>query len=249
MIMSCYLFAHALMVVVVVRNANATASTHIWAPSTDVQPYGLFHLTSDVYPPLERDALGNRIATITDLGLTVGVLPFKNFQAEAGFDHKTGLGDLDDHPLYGNVKIGVPEAALATWSPALAVGVYDVGTESDETDFNVFYVKAARTVTAGKTSLGRLSLGYFVGNEDLLVDGAGENDNSGVLAAWERTMTEWSDRLWLCVEYMGSESAYGAFNAGLAWKFASNVAVLGAVDIFNNTDLASTATVQVDIDF
>jgi hypothetical protein len=247
--MSCCLFAQALMVAVMVRHADATATTHIWGPSTDVQPYGLFHLTSDVYLPVERDALGNRIATLTDLGLTAGVLPFKDIQAEVGLDHKTGLGDLDDHPLYGNVKIGVPEATFATWSPALAVGVFDAGTESDETNFNVFYVKAARTVTAGKTSLGRLSLGYFVGNEDLLVDGAGEKDNSGVLATWERTMSEWSDRLWLCVDYMGSESVYGTFNAGLAWKFASNVAVLGAIDIFNNTDLASTTTVQVDIDF
>jgi hypothetical protein len=62
-------------------------------------------------------------------------------------------------------------------------------------------------------------------------------------------MTEWSDRLWVCVEYMGSESIYGTFNAGLAWKFAPNVSMIGAVDIFNNSDLANMATVQVDIDF
>jgi hypothetical protein len=246
---SLALLALASMPVATVRNASATATTHIWAPSTDVQPYGRFHLTSDLYLPVERDAFGNRVSTLTDLGLTVGVLPFKIIQAEVGLDHKTGLGDLDDHPMYGNAKIGVPEAALAKWSPALAAGVFDIGTDSHTTNFNVFYVKAARTVSAGKTALGRLSLGYFVGNEDLLLDGNGEKDNSGVLAAWERTMTEWSDQLWVCAEYMGSESIYGTFNAGLAWKFAPNVSVIGAADIFNNSDLASMATVQVDIDF
>lgn len=227
---------------------QATASTHIWAPSTDIQAYKLMHMTVDMYLPIEGDALGSRIPSVTNLGLTIGVLPFQKINMEIGFDHKSGLGNLDNYPLYGNAKVGIPENALFKFSPALAVGVFDIGTKADLTDFNIIYFKAARTLNVGTTSLGRFSVGYFTGNDKLLLDDRGEKDNTGLLAAWERTMTEWSDKLWLCAEYMGSESAYGTFNVGLAWKFAPNVAVVGGVNVFNNSDLASTSTIQVDID-
>lgn len=229
-------------------NAFATASTHVWAPSTDVQGFNVWHITADMYAAIERDAAGSRIPTITNVGLTVGVLPLKRLNVEIGFDHKTGLGALDSYPMYGNLKIGVPENAIGNGSPALAAGVFDVGTQSDATGYDVVYGKIARTFSAGGTSLGRFSAGYFAGNEKLLLDGKGEKDNSGLLAAWERTVTEVSDKLWICVEYMGTESVYGSVNLGASWKFAGNVSVLGGYEIFNNDDLVDTATLQVDID-
>jgi hypothetical protein len=229
--------------------AHGTASTHIWAPSTDVQPFKLVHITSDMYLPVEYDAAGNRLATVTNLGLTVGVLPFKTVNMEVGLDHKSGLGGLDDYPLYGNVKIGMPEGALGRVCPAGAIGVFDVGTKSDLTDFNVFYAKIAKSFAIDSVSLGRFSVGYFSGNEELLLRRDGTTDNEGVLLAWERTMNELSDRLWVCVEYMGTESIYGTFNVGASWKFAPNVALLAGYDVFNDDGLPGTATVQVDIDF
>jgi hypothetical protein len=228
--------------------ALATGSTHVWAPSTDVQAFKVWHITCDMYLPVETGASGARVPTITNLGLTVGILPFKKVNMEIGFDHKSGLGPLDDYPLYGNAKIGVPENALGGISPALAVGVFDVGTKNGATDYNVMYGKAAKTVTAGDVSLGRVSVGYFSGNEDLLVDENGEKDNQGIMAAWERTMTEVSDKMWICLEYMGTKSGYGSFNVGASWKFASNVAVLGGFEVFNNKFIDNTATIQVDID-
>jgi hypothetical protein len=232
-----------------VGQVGATASTHIWGPSTDIQAYKLVHITTDMYLPVEDNAGGSRIPSVTNFGLTVGVLPFKAVNMEVGFDHKSGLGTLDRCPLYGNAKIGLPENAFGSVSPAIAVGILDVGTKADQTDFNIIYAKAAKTITAGKTSLGRFSVGYFFGSDELLLDGDGEKDNSGVLLSWERVITEWTDKLWVCAEYMGTESAYGTFNVGLSWKFAPNVAVLGGVDFFNNGDLPATGTVQVDIDF
>src|SRR3989338_9806087 len=74
----------------------ATASTHIWGPSTDVQGYGVMHITSDLYLPTERDSLGNRPDTVTNLGLTTGILPLEKLNAEVGFDNKSGLGALDE---------------------------------------------------------------------------------------------------------------------------------------------------------
>jgi len=229
-------------------NAHATASTHIWAPSTDVQGFNVWHITTDMYLAVGNDAVGNRIPTITNIGLTVGVLPLKRINMEIGIDHKSGLGALDNYPMYGNLKIGVPENAIANGFPAVAAGVFDVGTKSDATDYNVVYGKIARTISAGGFSLGRFSAGWFAGNEKLLLDGKGEKDKSGLLAAWERTVTEISDKLWICVEYMGTESVYGSFNIGASWKVVENVSVLGGYEIFNNADLVDTATLQVDID-
>jgi hypothetical protein len=68
--------------------------------------------------------------------------------------------------------LGVPEGALGKYVPAVAVGIFDVGTKSYSTDthigtnFNVLYVKAAKTVNP----IGRLSVGYFSGNKDLLLN-------------------------------------------------------------------------------
>jgi len=238
----------AAVVLVAGTDAQATATTHIWAPSTDVQAFNVWHVTSDMYLALREDAAGNRVPAITNVGITVGVLPMKRFNMEVGFDHKSGLGALDSYPLYGNVKIGVPEGAAGGVSPAVAFGVFDVGTKKGRTDFDVVYGKIAKTFSAAGTSLGRLSLGYFSGNGELLRDRNGRKDNGGVFAAWERTVTEVSDRLWICLEYMGTESVYGSFNLGASWKVAGNVSVLGGYEIFNNHDLVNTLTLQVDID-
>jgi hypothetical protein len=228
--------------------AHATATTHIWAPSTDVQPFGVWHVTDDVYLAVRKGHAGARIPSITNVGLTVGVLPFKQISMEIGIDHKSGFGPLDDYPMYGNVKIGVPEKALGGGSPAVAIGLFDIGTKRGRTDFNVVYGEVARTASFGAVSLGRFSAGYFVGTRDLLIDQNGGKDNAGLLAAWERTMVEISDKLWLCVEYMGTESLYGTLNVGGSWKFGGNVSVIGGYDIFNNHELVNSVTLQVDID-
>jgi hypothetical protein len=227
----------------------ATPSTHIWAPSTDIQPFGIFHITGDMYLPTEMDSAGNRPDAITDEGLTVGLLPFEKFNIEAGFDHKTGLGDLDNYPMYFNAKAGMPENAFNKFFPALAVGVYDIGTKGRKTNFNVVYGKAAKTFSAGSFSLGRLSAGYFYGNDQLLLNEDGEKDNIGFFGAWERTITEISDKLWLCLEYQGTKSIYGCWNIGGSWKFSENVSMLVGFERYNDRNLADTVTLQFDIDF
>ncbi|MDP2921108.1 MAG: hypothetical protein Q8O12_01880 [Candidatus Omnitrophota bacterium] len=226
----------------------ATPSTHIWSPSTDVQPYKKWHLTSDFYVPTESNSTGTRPDTITNLGVTVGILPFEKLNLEAGFDHKSGYGDLDDYPWYFNTKLGIPENAYGELFPALAVGIYDVGTKENKTASNIVYAKAAKTFSAGGLSLGRVSLGGFEGDGDILTH-SGKEDNKGLLFAWERAMPEISDKLWLCLEYQGTRSSYGCWNAGFSWKFADNVSGLFGYDFYNDRDLADTYTVQIDIDF
>jgi hypothetical protein len=227
--------------------AHATASTIIWGPSTDIQPFKTVHLTSDFYVPTGRDANDARPSTITNLGLTTGVLPFKNLNAEVGFDVKSGTG-IDNSPVYFNAKLGVPENAYGPYFPALAVGMFDVGTGAGKTDFNVAYWKAAKTLSVGKFSLGRFSVGTFTGNKDLLTYN-GKASNNGVLLGWERTLSEISDKWWVGVDYQGSKSSYGAMNFGLAYTFAPNTSVILGYDIYNNKDLVDTYTVQLDINF
>ncbi len=221
--------------------ASATPTTHVWSPSTDVQAYGVFHLTSDIYIPVDKPA-GTRPGTITNLGLTTGVLPFDKINAEVGFDHIEG-----SYPIFFNAKVGTPEGAFGSFSPALAVGGYSFGTKEDATDYNIYYVKAAKTFD----KLGRFSVGYYTGNDQLLVDENGEADENGVLLAWERTLSEISENLWVAVDYQGGDNNFGVLSYGFAWKFAQNTSVIfGFVDQNNdNLNPGDTFTVQVDIDF
>jgi hypothetical protein len=226
----------------------ATPTTHIWSPSADIQPFKKLHITADFYVPTESNSDGSRADTITNAGLTVGILPFKKLNAEVGFDHKSGYGSLDKYPMYFNAKLAIPEEAYGKFFPALAFGIYDVGTKEDKTNNNVLYGKLAKIFTLKGFDLGRLSVGGFVGNDKLLLHN-GKKDARGVMVAWERVMKEISDKLWVCLDYQGSRSAYGALNLGCSWKFADNVSAIFGYDIYNDCDLANTFTVQVDIDF
>lgn len=223
--------------------AHATPSTQIWIPSSDIQAFKKMHLGLDTYIKTESQD-GVTEATVTNLGLTVGVLPFEKVQAEVGVDYRDANGN-HKYPLLFNAKLGTPEGALFEGSPAIAVGGYDFGTESDITDYNIIYGVVAKTF--GKA--GRISAGYYTGNEDLLLDIDGSKDNSGLLLSWDRTISEISDKLWAAVDYQGGKNGYGALSFGAAWKFAPNVGVIFGYDIYNESTYKPTATIQLDIDF
>ena len=223
--------------------AFATPSTQIWIPSTDVQPYKKVHFGFDTYiKTASQDGVTE--PTVTNLGLTGGILPFEKFQMEVGLDYRD-IGGNHSYPILFNAKIGTPEDALFKYSPAIAIGGYDFGTKKDFSDYNILYALAAKTI--GK--LGRLSAGYYTGNDKLLLDINGNKDNHGVLLSWDRTISEISDKLWLAVDYQGGKNSYGALSAAFAWKFASNVGVIFGYDIYNESAFKPTATIQLDIDF
>lgn len=138
---------------------------------------------------------------------------------------------------------------LSENAPALAVGGYAFGTERGSTDQNIFYVKAAKTVSIGSFNLGRFSAGWFWGNNDHLLDGNGDSDARGVLLTWERTLSEISEKLWVNLDYQGSKSAVGALMPAFAWKFAPNVAVVFGYVIPNESHLVESFAVELDIDF
>lgn len=236
----------------------ATPTTLIWTPSVDIQPYKKIHLNLDEYYPVaKRDHAGARVYVLQVYGPTFSLLsdkpqdnPLGKVMAETGFDYKKGLGSvLDKWPWYFHFKFGVPEDAYFKNMPAFAIGAYDMGVKHNRTNNNIWYVRAAKTLSVGKFNLGRFSFGYFNGNPKLLVDENGHRDNAGPMFAWERVMTEISDKLWVCVDYQATHSAYGALNAGFSWKFTNNVSAIVAYDWYNNPNLRDTVTLQVDIDF
>lgn len=241
--------------------ASATPSTQIWIPSTDVQPFNVWHLGLDNFVRASdngRFTSGQRDPNMIDAGITVGVLPFDTFKAEIGADYLVNGTTYDDNPLYFNAKLGVPESALSTNLPGLAVGGYNFGTNSKNgsatrTDQNIVYGVIAKTLPAFATipSLGRFSAGYYAGNGDVLLDKNGGKANTGVLLSWDRTMSEISDKLWMAVDYQGGDNALGGLNFGVAWAFSKNVSVIFGYDLWNEPSLAgsNTFTAQIDINF
>jgi hypothetical protein len=219
---------------------KATPSTQIWIPSTDLQSYKVWHLGIDNYfYDYKNGSAQSLTAFPTDIGMTVGVLPFTDIQAEVGVDlFVPGLS-----PLSFNAKIGTPEGSLAEWSPAIAVGGFNFGLQKNVTDYNILYGLVAKTLPV----VGRISVGYYSGNSSLLVDQNGSADNKGILLSWDRSIPEISENLWLAVDYQGGNSGFGALNIGFAWSFSKNVSVIFARDIFNNSAMPSTFTTQLDI--
>jgi len=246
-------------------SASATPTTHIWTPSTDIQPYKKIHLTADNYTPVKgKDHNDARLYVQQVYGHTVSLLsdkpennllgklwsPLGKIMMETGFDYKKGFGPvLDSYPWYFHVKAAVPEDAYFKYMPAFAIGIYDAGTKHDKTNYNIGYLKGAKTISIGKVNIGRFSVGYFNGNARLLRDKNSERDNIGPMFAWERTMSEISNKLWLCVDYQGTQSSYGAINYGFSWKFTNNISAIIGYDVYNNPNAKNTVTFQLDIDF
>jgi hypothetical protein len=235
--------------------ALATPSTQIWIPSTDIQPYKTLHLNFDTYIRVSKHAGVN--TNVIDVGPTIGILPFEKIQAEIGLDYidsGTSSG-ADTHPFYLNAKLGTPEDSLFKYSPAIAVGIYNVGTKFsnanadtfDATKQDIVYGLMAKTLPV----IGRITAGGYHGSGTVLVDQNGHSANDGVMLSWDRTMSEISDKLWAAVDYMSGESMMGALNFGVSWAFSKNVSVILGYDIYNNayTGGKNTVTTQVDINF
>jgi hypothetical protein len=244
--------------------AMATPSTQIWIPSTDVQAFGTFHLGIDNYIRADKRG-GLRDPNVYDIGPVAGFLPFEKLQGEIGFDFLGNASEPNDsHPWSGNIKIGTPEDSLFKYSPAIAVGGYNLGPSLSKSiapgvvsGQNIIYGLVAKTVPAigSVPSLGRLSAGYYRGSERALVDNANplfaKAANDGVLLSWDRTMTELTDKLWMAVDYQGGDNVDGSVNFGVSWAFAKNVSVIFGYDVYTKKSLAgqNTFTTQLDINF
>jgi hypothetical protein len=174
-------------------------------------------------------------ASSNDISITTGLLPYENLKTEVGVDYVTS--DLqndnaaDNHPFSFNIKAGTPEDAFEIKGlPSFAVGVYNIGTYENTTTGvstrqNIVYGLVARTLPV----IGRLSAGGYTGSERALGKGA----TNGVLASWDRTITEVSEKLWLGVDYMSGGNANGELSLGASWSFSKQVTLLVGAVFYN----------------
>ncbi|HUI92537.1 MAG TPA: hypothetical protein VLX68_09855 [Chitinivibrionales bacterium] len=230
-------------------DAGATLSTLIWQPAVDIQPFLNPHFGWDSYISLKQP-----FVTTLNGGITMGVLPFKRIQMEVGIDYRD-LNGNHIFPWYANAKLGSPEGSFFKYQPAIVAGVYDLGFNWNQhdspTNYDIIFGQLGETLW----KLGRFTVGGFYGNPKLLVkassldaSGTPKRDNVGVLLGWDRVLSELTGKLWLCAEYQGTYSGYGALSFGFSWSFSPNVSVIYGVDFFNDSKTyAPAGTVQLDI--
>jgi hypothetical protein len=178
-------------------------------------------------------------------GIETGLLPFEAIKLEVGIDYvTTGTNSsTDTHPFYFNAKLTTAEDLGVKGLPAFAVGVYNMGTYDKpeigvSTRQNIAYVLAAKTLPV----VGRISVGGYVAAERALrTYGNPLNNNSGVMASWDRTISELSEKLWLGADYMSGNNANGEISFGASWSFTKQVTLLAGVVWYNPFYKLSTA--------
>lgn len=214
----------------------ATPSTQIWNPSTDIQLTGSWHMGIDNYFTTAWPQDGG-YAYPTDVNLTCGVLP----GVEVGIDSFMPSSTQ----LQFNMKYGVAENGNM---PAYAVGAQNFGFNRDadnmSSDWNILYAVTAKTY-----SFGRLTGGYYSGNDRVLVDNDGEKAATGFIATWDKAIT---DKIWLCLDYASGNNPYGSFFYGGSYSFSSKTSVIFGYGTFNrhsNTGdgFDPVVTTQLDI--
>lgn len=227
----------------------ATPSTTYWTPMTpDIQSYGVLHLGIDNYFTVFRKQSDGSGSFPTDVGLTMGVLPFEKIQMEVGVD----LLESSDDPLFFNAKIGSPEGALFSGSPALQLGLFNVGTKRNSTNQNIFYGVIGKTIPL----LGRISAGPYIGNSKVLRDSEGNKENTGFMVAFDRGFIPTKDKsgaeynkVVLAADYASGENAIGGGGVGLYYYFTKNISFLTGPVWFNNQTINGRWkwTTQIDI--
>jgi hypothetical protein len=242
--------AAVLLLLLLPPRARATPSTVFWAPSTPaVQPFGVMHVTYDTY-------FGNRSAYPIDAGLTMGVLPGKNIQAEVGFDvlYPTFSGSAPvNAPFVLNAKVGAPEDVYFKGQPAWSAGIYEMGFEKDVNDQNAIYATIGKTLPRiGTASVG----GYYGLNEKLFLSAGGQSARSGLLAGWiSPTMGAGRmGKLNLAWDVQTGKNLLGATGGGAYLYVTPAVDVLTGPVFFFEKDLQPGGaswmwTIQLDVDF
>lgn len=235
-------FAAATGLLLSVEAVSATPSSTFWTTAqTDVQPTGVWHAGVDCYFTVDKtSASGEQGDFPADFGLTVGLPIWGKLQAEVGVDAMFP----SDHPLYLNAKVGLPEGCFGAWSPSVSLGVFNVGFAQGETDYNILHAAAGMTLPL---KLGRLFLGGYIGNGNLLVSSDGADESAGFMIGYDRPLIE--GRLSIAADYAGGRNAIGGGGIGLCYYCSDKTSILAGPVWFNDAALNGPVkwTVQVDI--
>ena len=222
--------------------AGATPSTTYWTPAvSDVQPFNVWHFGIDNYFTVDKTAASGQEGSFpTDGGVTVGVLPWDKIQMELGID---ALYPSDD-PYYFNAKIGTPEDSLFKYSPAVNVGIFNIGTKKGVTDYDIVDVIVGRTLP---WNLGRVYAGGYAGNRKVLVDSDGKADNTGWMIAWNSPMIR--EKWEFAADYASGDNLIGGGGAGVYYFFTKDISLLVGPVWFNDQGINGSwkMTAQLDV--
>lgn len=208
----------------------ATPSTLVWIPSTDIQGLKTWHFGVDDLINYGSPEKMKSDATV--VGLTYG--PAESF--EVGLDIFSGIDD----PLFLNAKwASRPFGKQGEWTGAL--GGYNFGFDS-ATSPDILY-----GMVSYKPGKDRFTLGYFKGDDSVLVDPvSGSDESDGLLLGWDRSF---GNKWWGSVDYQGGDSTYGAASFGVAYSLSDSASVLLGMNFFNNSAIDDTVTIQFDLNF
>ena len=224
-----------------IDRGDATPSTTYWTPNViDIQPFLVPHFTYDNYFTIGKGGVGQGgEAFSNDFGVTMGILPWKKFQLEIGFD----LIEPSNYPIFFNAKMGTPEESFFKWQPALEVGIFNVGTKPGVTTQNIFYVLTGKTIPY----IGRITGGYYIGNGTVLRSSSGEKQNQGWMVSWDRWI--YKKIFMLAADYASGDNAIGGGGVGLYTYFTPNIDLLVGPVWFNDKGLNGKMkwTIQLDI--
>ena len=233
------LAAAGLLVTMASGSAMALPTGQIWIPSPDAK--GFKEATVNLINITRFSNAADAGPNYYDIGVVAGVSPFEAVKMEIGIDYLTTgtKAKPDDHPFSFNAKLATAEDMGFKGMPALAVGAYNLGTFDKpevrlSTRQNIVYGLAAKTIPV----IGRISAGgYYGAKRALKTDGSSNTIdtgmNSGMMASWDRTISEVSDKLWMAVDYMSGNNANGQLGIGASWAFSKQISVLTGVQIFN----------------
>lgn len=252
-----------LVLVSLAATAEATPSTTYWTPMTpDIQPFGVLHIGVDNYFTINKNTRAGGGAFPTDVGLTMGVLPFEKLQMEVGIDYLQPENWAPDQyhvsPFAFNAKVGSPEGVLFKESPALYIGYFSGGfahhnVPSNLTALDTFYATIGKTIPY----IGRISAGPYIGNSRTLVNGYGNKDNTGWMAAFDRGFLPVKDkegkdeynRIVLAADYASGNNVLGGGGVGVYYYFTKDISLLTGPVWFNEQNINGKWkwTMQLDI--
>ena len=224
----------AAVVVMASSSAFAFPTGQINIPSVDAK--GLQEVTISVNNNVRFSTAADAGANLFDVGVVTGLLPYEKVKLEIGADYGTVGSPTTKQPFTFNAKLATAEDALFVGLPAFAIGGYNLGNIDPASNTqNIVYALAAKTF--GKA--GRFSVGGYNGAETVL----GKNDNLGLLASWDRTISEVSDKLWIGVDFMSGTNADGEVSIGGSWAFSKQITLLTGVTFYNKITDNSGAVV------
>ena len=273
-----------LLSLVLTGTVSATPSTTYWTPATsDIQPFNVWHIGVDNYFRLyqtQEEVANSQVTSFpTDVGLTVGVLPFEKVNLEVGIDglfpgtRVSPVMRSIGNSLLFNAKLGTPEGAFfGDWFPAFNVGIFDAGTKKQTTNMNILDFLIGKTLGP----FGRIHGGGYYGNPDavLMREGgckpngtgplaclpgaSGARANSGGMVGYDYGFWKVKDKegneynKWVfAADYASGKNFIGGGGFGMYHYFTKDISLLTGPVWFNDHIINGQWkwTVQLDINF